>query len=208
MRKSMSQSHAKVWIVSLGLMAGHVWAADKAVKTPVKDAAQKTEQKVQADLKSGKTFAEAVLEGKSGSKTTGTVVFATTDKGLKVTATLAGATPGRHGIHIHEKGDCSAPDATSAGGHFNPTTAPHAGLETPARHAGDLGNITVNQDGTGVLSIDIPQVQGMNDWATVVGKAVVVHEKADDLKTQPSGDSGARISCGVISAAKEKRASL
>lgn len=149
-------------------------------------------------------FAEATLEAKSGSKLAGTVLFSKTDKGIEMLAKVTGATPGPHGIHIHEKGDCSAPDATSAGGHFNPTNAAHAGPDHAARHGGDLGNITVKADGTGELTLKVPAVQGLNDWNSIVGKSVVVHEKADDLKSQPAGDAGARIGCGVIAAVSAK----
>lgn len=152
-------------------------------------------------------FATAKLEAKSASKVAGTVTFNKTDKGLEMVAKLTGATPGPHGIHIHEKGDCSSADAKSAGDHFNPTKAPHAGPDQAARHGGDLGNITVNADGTGQLTLLVPEVQGLSDWGTIVGRSVVVHEKADDLKSQPSGDAGARIACGVIAAVPAKKAS-
>ncbi len=151
-------------------------------------------------------FAEATLEAKSGSKVAGTVLFSKTDKGLQVKASVSGASPGAHGIHIHDKGDCSSPDGKSAGDHFNPTKAPHAGPDQATRHGGDLGNITVNSDGKGQMTMDLPPVAGMSDWGTIVGKSVVLHEKADDLKTQPAGDAGPRIGCGVIAAVKAKKA--
>ncbi|WP_414698994.1 superoxide dismutase family protein [Oligoflexus sp.] len=115
-------------------------------------------------------------------------------------AQITGGTPGKLGIHIHEKGDCSAEDASSAGGHFNPTGNQHSGPHRQERHAGDLGNIPVEQDGSGLLKVDLPDLETFFDWSAIVGKSVVVHEKQDDLKTQPSGDSGKRIACGTITA--------
>ncbi|HYX37378.1 MAG TPA: superoxide dismutase family protein [Oligoflexus sp.] len=180
------------------LVATQALAQDTA--TLKKNAEEKTQAKMTQDLKQGVTFAEATLAPKSGSKMAGTVVFNRSDKGLQIVASVTGGTPGRHGIHIHEKGDCSAADASTAGGHFNPTGAPHAAPTAQARHVGDLGNITVKQDGVGLLSLDVPNVKGLTGWDAIVGKSVVVHAQGDDLKTQPSGASGDRIACGVIEA--------
>ena len=143
--------------------------------------------------------AKATIEPRSGSNVRGWATF--TDRstgGVAVVVHVENATPGVHGIHIHEKGDCSAPDASSAGGHFNPGGMPHAGPTETHRHAGDLGNMTVEANGTGHLELvsDLLTVKpGPN---SVVGKSIVLHEKADDLTSQPSGNSGARIGCGVI----------
>jgi Cu-Zn family superoxide dismutase len=104
----------------------------------------------------------------------------------------------KHGIHIHEDGDCSAPDASSAGGHFNPLSNPHG---APGRftHIGDLGNATANQAGVSYVDVRIPRATLDNAAATnVAGRAVIVHANPDDLTSQPSGDSGPRIACGVI----------
>jgi superoxide dismutase, Cu-Zn family len=127
----------------------------------------------------------------------GTVHFTETRKGVKVVAHITGLTPGKHGFHIHEKGDCSAPDATSAGPHFNPTGSPHAGPDAPARHIGDLGNITANASGLAHyertdkhLSFDGPN--------SILNRAVIVHAVPDDLTSQPAGNAGARVACGVI----------
>ncbi|MDQ3232526.1 MAG: superoxide dismutase family protein [Pseudobdellovibrionaceae bacterium] len=141
---------------------------------------------------------EAVLEAKSSSTIAGNVLFSTIPNGIKVVVNMTGGTPGRHGIHIHEKGDCSAADASSAGGHFNPTDSQHSGPDHDVRHAGDLGNILVEEDGTGLLVVEIGNLTGFSEWNAIRGKSVVIHEKADDLKTQPAGDSGKRMACGVI----------
>lgn len=150
--------------------------------------------------KGAQPFGRAVLAPKSGAKAQGTLDFAKTPAGLLVRGTVANLTPGKHGIHFHEKGDCSAPDATSAGEHYNPTGHKHNGPTDLTRHAGDLGNIVAGKDGTAKVEITIatPKDGGFPGWEDVVGKSVVVHEKADDLKTQPSGDSGGRVACGVV----------
>ncbi len=143
--------------------------------------------------------ATAVLEPRSESTTSGTARFVTLADGLGVHLELQGATPGLHGVHIHEKGDCSDPKATSAGGHYNPNTGPHhGGPHTAARHGGDLGNIEVDSSGKGVLDVVVQGVSVDSVQDGVAGRSIVVHEKADDLQTDPAGNSGARIACGKI----------
>jgi Cu-Zn family superoxide dismutase len=127
----------------------------------------------------------------------GTVTFTKEADGVRVVADLSGLAPGQHGIHVHEKGDCSAPDASSAGDHFNPEKGTHGPRDRHAAHVGDMGNIEA--DATGKAHLDYVDSKMTLDGAdSVVGKAVIVHEKADDLATQPSGNSGARIACGVV----------
>jgi Cu-Zn family superoxide dismutase len=109
--------------------------------------------------------------------------------------------PGPHGVHVHEKGDCSDPKAASAGPHFNPNGgAHHGGPVTPVRHGGDLGNIEVGPDGKATLDVVVTSLSVADVANGVVGRAIVVHEKVDDLMTDPAGNSGARIGCGVIQA--------
>src|SRR6202165_2955264 len=138
----------------------------------------------------------AKLSPSSGSQVTGTVTFTPTADGTQIVADITGLKPGKHGLHIHEKGDCSAPDASSAGAHFNPTHSHHGGPDTAERHAGDLGNITA--DATGRVHLEWKGKLQLNGPDAIVGKSVVVHEKEDDLKTDPAGNSGTRIACGVI----------
>jgi len=145
-------------------------------------------------------FARAVLSPKSGSDVSGTVEFAK-DKGeLLVRAQLENLPAGKHGFHIHEKGDCTAQDASSAGEHYNPTRAPHGGPGHLQHHAGDFGNITADKSGTEIveMAIKTPPAEHFPDWQDIVGKSIILHEKMDDLKSQPSGNSGKRIACGVI----------
>lgn len=142
--------------------------------------------------------ASALLEPTKGHKVTGTVTFTEVAGGVRVEANLAGLTPGKHGFHIHEKGDCSAPDASSAGGHFNPAGKPHGAPGDTERHAGDMGNIEADSSGLAKLDyVDhiMSLAPGKN---SITGHAVVVHAKPDDLHSQPSGDAGARVACGVI----------
>jgi Cu-Zn family superoxide dismutase len=104
-------------------------------------------------------------------------------------------------VHIHEKGDCSDPKATSAGGHFNPNAgAHHGGPTTDPRHGGDLGNMTVDASGKGSLDVMVAGLSLDGPQNGVIGRSIVVHEKADDLQSDPAGNSGARVACGVIQA--------
>ncbi len=142
--------------------------------------------------------AVATIEGASGSKISGQATFTQTDGAVKVEVSVKGFPPGLHGIHVHEKGECHPPDFMSSGGHFNPDNMPHGGPETPMHHAGDLGNIEVGADGTGKLVLTTKDLTVGEGTHSVVGRSIMIHEKEDDLKSQPAGNSGARIGCGVI----------
>ena len=144
------------------------------------------------------TKAVAILQPSSGSEVKGQVTFTKTGDDVKVVADIENLKPGKHGFHLHEKGDCSATDASSAGAHFNPTHQHHGGPTTAEHHAGDLGNITA--DSTGRVHLEWTGKLQLNGPDSIVGKSVVVHEMEDDLKTDPSGNSGTRIACGVIEA--------
>ena len=146
------------------------------------------------------TKATCKLESKSGSKVTGMVTFTKVGDDVQVVGDITGLTPGKHGIHVHEKGDCSAPDAASAGAHFNPTNQHHGGPMTAEHHAGDFGNIEA--DASGKAHIDWKGKMSLSGADSIIGRSLVVHEKEDDLKTDPSGNSGARQACGVIEAGK------
>ena len=141
--------------------------------------------------------ASATLAPTAGNAAAGTVTF--TQKGDKVTVTakVSGLAPGGHGFHIHEKGDCSAPDAMSAAGHFNPGGKPH-GAPDAEHHAGDMPMLQADASGNATLTADLAGVSIGGGASDIVGKAVIVHKDADDYKTQPTGNSGARVACGVI----------
>jgi superoxide dismutase, Cu-Zn family len=101
-------------------------------------------------------------------------------------------------MHVHDKGDCTAPDAASAGAHFNPATRKHGAPDATERHGGDLGNVVANEYGKAKLSITVEGLSVGKGPDGVIGKGVIVHANEDDLKTDPSGNSGDRISCGVV----------
>ncbi|MEO5754528.1 MAG: superoxide dismutase family protein [Chthoniobacterales bacterium] len=147
------------------------------------------------------TKAIAVLHPTKDSKVEGTVTFTKSGDETKVVADLTGLTPGQHGFHIHEFGDCSSDDGKSAGGHFNPTNNPHAGHDDAKRHGGDLGNIEADSTGKAHLELT-DRMLSMSGETSIIGRSVIVHEKADDMKTQPTGDAGGRVACGVIGIAK------
>jgi len=140
--------------------------------------------------------AVADLSPTEGNTVRGTVTFTQEAGGVRIVAELAGLTPGDHGFTILETGDCSALDA-AAGGHLNPTGAPHGAPEAPARHAGDLGNVTADASGNARYDrMDTGlSLEGVN---SVVGRTIVVHAGADDLRSQPAGKAGPRAACGVI----------
>jgi Cu-Zn family superoxide dismutase len=146
--------------------------------------------------------AMAALQPTAGNQTAGELRFAVVDGRIEVTGTVTGLPGGgTHGFHVHETGDCSAPDGSSAGGHFNPGSTDHGRVGQGAHHAGDSDNITAGTDGTA-------QVSGWLEGATIgdgaatdiVGKGVIVHKDADDYATQPTGNAGDRLACGVIQA--------
>jgi len=142
--------------------------------------------------------ATATMAPTQGSQTQGTVTFREVPGGVEVTASFQGLSPGDHGFHVHEHGDCSAPDASSAGGHYNPTGDPHGSPDAPPHHAGDFGNVTAGADGTATKTLVMEGVTLAEGPTSLAGKGVIVHEKADDLVSQPTGDAGGRLACGVI----------
>jgi superoxide dismutase, Cu-Zn family len=142
----------------------------------------------------------AHLAPKSGNTTLGgQATFAQTPAGVKLVLHVEGAPPGEHGAHIHEKGDCGDPEAKNAGGHWNPAGHKHGTPPPAASHLGDLGNLKVGEDGKGHLELT-SEVWKIGDGSPedLVGKAVVIHGGPDDLVTDPAGNSGPRIGCGVI----------
>lgn len=161
-----------------------------------KDAVAEENQEEKQD----KVTAKATLEATSGSKVTGEVNFAKENGNVRLELNADNLTPGEHAVHLHEKGDCSAEDASSAGGHWNPAMKPHGKRGGGGSyHKGDIGNMTVGNDGKGTLSLSIEGWSiGGADSTNIIGKSVIIHEKADDFTSQPAGNAGARISCGVI----------
>lgn len=141
------------------------------------------------------------LESKSGSTAAGNLVFTQEDGIVTMVAIFSGLTPGEHAIHIHEKADCTAEDATSSGGHWNPTAQPHGKWgDEKGYHKGDIGNFVANENGHGTLTkvTDEWCIGCEDDTKNILGKAIIVHQGADDFTSQPSGAAGARVSCGGI----------
>jgi Cu-Zn family superoxide dismutase len=144
--------------------------------------------------------AVANLAAASGSLVSGKLALMAMGDGVHIAGDVGGLAPGStHGFHIHEKGDCSAADASSAGGHFNPTASPHGKAESGAHHAGDIDNIVADASGVAHVDAHVAGVAlgggGSND---IAGRAIVVHAAPDDYASQPAGNAGARIACGVI----------
>jgi superoxide dismutase, Cu-Zn family len=198
---SRSLSHSRT-ILSLILLAPLALAAacSRQPEPPAQPAAQEPAAAPAPMAEQGAT-ATATLAGREGSGISGVVTFTEGAGGVTIVADVAGVpNPGPHGFHIHETGDCSAADFTSAGGHFNPGGNQHGAPDAADRHAGDLGNIEVGDDGSGHLELTSDRITVSPGANSVVGRAVILHEKADDLVSQPTGAAGGRIACGVITA--------
>jgi len=141
----------------------------------------------------------ASLDSRSGSSAKGTVNFVWQGHDVLVSGTFSGLKPNaEQGFHVHEKGDCSAPDATSAGGHFNPDTKSHGMPGSGSNHAGDMPNIKSDATGNAVYSAKLSGFAVNSGPNGILGKSVVVHRDPDDYKSQPAGNSGPRIACGLI----------
>ncbi|MET0287772.1 MAG: superoxide dismutase family protein [Polyangiales bacterium] len=158
-----------------------------------------------ASLDGGVRSASVTLASKSNSTVTGSATFTRVSGVVELNVTVRGASPGKHGIHIHQTGDCSAANASSAGAHWNPDMHTHGAGESTSTHLGDLGNITIAADGNGTLKISKAEwTLGDGAASDVVGHAIVVHANEDDLTTQDGdagpGNSGGRQACGVIEA--------
>ena len=156
-----------------------------------------------AGMESKEPTATAKLEPRSGSKVQGSVTFTQIGDVVRVTGEITGHTKGPKGFHIHEKGDCSAADASSAGGHFDPRepknwSTRHGGPHTAERHAGDLGNIVFDQNGKAVVNMMVGGIAVDSGPIGIIGRAVIVHAATDDFKTDPTGNAGGRVACGVI----------
>ena len=143
--------------------------------------------------------AVARLEPAQGNPLWGSVSFVEVGGGVLVRADVRNLRPGgEFGFHVHEKGDCSAADFTSAGGHFNPGGKPHAHHAKPERHAGDLQNLKADSEGNATYAFETKLLTVAKGPNSVVGRAVVIHANPDDYASQPAGNSGPRIACGLI----------
>ncbi|MDR8392206.1 superoxide dismutase family protein [Aliifodinibius sp. S!AR15-10] len=146
------------------------------------------------------TNAVAVVHPTEGNSVSGTVHLEQTAEGVQVTAELTGLSEGRHGFHIHQYGDCTASDGTSAGGHYNPAGNDHGAPTQDNRHVGDMGNIVADSEGNATINYTDPVIE-LNGPSSIIGRGIVVHGGEDDLESQPSGAAGPRVGCGVIGVA-------
>ncbi|MTE27422.1 superoxide dismutase family protein [Winogradskyella ouciana] len=175
-----------------------------ACKDNKKETETEMETEVEETMENEKVMSKELsfkLTPKSDSNVSGKVEFK--QKGNKVTmsAKMSGLTPGTHAIHIHAEADCSSPDGTSTGGHWNPTAQPHGKWGDEAGyHKGDIGNFEVGEDGTGnvLFSTDQWCIGCGDETKDILGKAIIVHQGTDDFTSQPSGAAGSRVSCGGI----------
>ncbi|MDQ8187590.1 superoxide dismutase family protein [Pelagicoccus sp. SDUM812002] len=188
---SSFSSYFIVYAVSLG-------AALITGCSPESDGQPDNIKEKNAGVASVRRIAEAHISPTEGHESEGVVTFIEEVGGIRVIADIRNLSiNGRHGFHIHENGDCSAPDASSAGGHFNPSGEDHAGPDDSRRHVGDLGNLEATEAGS-AMYVRVDEHLSFDGLNSIIGKAVVVHDSADDFKSQPSGAAGARIACGVI----------
>ncbi len=143
---------------------------------------------------------KVTLEAKSGSSLKGTARFINiAENKILLQVNAEGIDSGKHGVHIHQNPDCSAADASSAGGHWNPSNDDHGSRSTDDHHAGDIGNLVVDSDGTGMMKVEVSGwTVGGPKGSNILDRAIVIHAGEDDLTSQPSGDAGSRVGCGVI----------
>lgn len=154
-----------------------------------------------AILSPSSPIATVELKPTAGNKVSGTTTFVRQGEKVLVDARIKGLKPGRHGFHIHEGGDCSAPDDRGIGGHFNPGGSEHGNPASGKHHGGDLGNLDADANGNAVLNTTVT-MQGLSFAKTgansIIGRGLIVHADADDLTTQPTGNSGKFVACGII----------
>jgi Cu-Zn family superoxide dismutase len=153
-------------------------------------------------LHSGINHAVAVVIPTKGNMARGVVKFTEQSDGIAISTKIIGLTPGEHGFHIHEFGNCACDDAVCTGDHFNPTNQPHGGPDSAQRHVGDLGNLVADAQGNATYERVDTQIK-LNGPHSIVGRAVIIHAKKDDFVSQPTGNAGARIGAGVVGIAKK-----
>lgn len=184
-------------LIFSAMAAGALWFAACQANERSQPAEEQANE-AQAQPKARRAVAK--LEAKSGSDLSGEAYFVQKDDGtVDFGVNIHGVSPGEHAVHIHEFGDCSAEDASSAGGHWNPTNEQHGKWGSEHFHLGDIGNIQVDEEGSGTLTMTTDRwtLADTGD-RSVLGKSIIVHAGADDFESQPAGNAGARIGCGVI----------
>ena len=142
-----------------------------------------------------------VVHPTEGNDLSGTIKFEKTNDGVKVIADVKGLTPGKHGFHVHQYGDCGGPAGKTAGGHFNPEDKKHGAPDDMERHVGDLGNLVADSSGVASMTFTDSKLT-LNGPNSIIGRSIIIHAGEDDLTSQPTGAAGARVACGVIGVAK------
>ena len=186
---------AGVAVVAVAVQFQIARSQERKAKAMQKTAAAAGEH---AGMSSKVTYAIAMVEGLGDHKVKGKVTFTQKGDEVEIVGEFTGLQPGKHGFHVHEFGDCSMADGKCAGGHFNPEGMPHAGPDDAKRHVGDLGNLEADGQGHAAYKRTDSMIK-LNGPHSVIGRALIVHAKPDDFKTQqPPGNAGDRIGCGVI----------
>lgn len=196
MSRNFSKAALRLVVLILGLLVYlpvTAFSQDHAKEHGKEKAKKKDKEIIMAATK-----AVAVLNPTQGNTAQGVVTFMQEEGGVHIVAKFTGVPKGEHGFHIHEFGDCSTPDGTSAGSHFNPTSATHASREAEKRHMGDMGNVTADEQG----NIALDYVDKHIKLAAIIGRGMILHANPDDFTTQPTGNAGGRIACGVIGVGK------
>jgi Cu-Zn family superoxide dismutase len=147
------------------------------------------------------THAVAVVYPTKNNTASGVVKFTEQAGGLHIEANISGLTPGKHGFHVHEFGNCACDDAVCAGGHFNPTGKKHGGPDDTERHVGDFGNLVADEQGNAMCDYIDHDAQ-LNGPDSIIGRGIIIHADPDDLVSQPTGNAGARVGCGVVGIAQ------
>jgi len=188
----------RTMLASFSLFSRRIAALTIALSATSFALADHHEEKAEKVLKS----AIVVLVEGNDSGVSGTVTFSEVKGGVKVVADVKGLTPGKHGFHIHQKGDLSKSDLTSTGGHFNPKGHDHAGPMSKMRHVGDLGNLVANADGVAKMETVFKGVFMRGNYS-ILGRSIIIHAGEDDLISQPTGAAGSRVAGGVIGLVSE-----
>jgi Cu-Zn family superoxide dismutase len=180
-------------------------ACENKSETVVVDASNDTVETLEDDvmdsqIENDESTLNLTFSPASGSNLSGTASLTQNGEEVTLQVDIVGVTPGEHAIHVHEIGDCSSADATSAGGHWNPTNDEHGKFDMGAFHMGDIGNLNADADGKASLTFSTDKwcIGCDDDTKNLIGRSIIIHEGVDDFETQPTGDAGGRIGCVVI----------
>ncbi len=189
---------ARILLLAAVVLALPACSKQNSASAPTADVPGKTSTSSTSSQLVAPDAAVATIEPTAGNECRGTVKFTQRDDHVDVVVDLTGLKPGQtHAMHVHENGDCSAPDAMSAGAHYNPGGHPHALPPSDPRHAGDLGNVVADSDGKAQVEISVTNLSVDGTMNPIKNRSVIVHAQPDD-GSQPSGNAGGRIGCGVI----------